>query len=117
MLIPNELEERASPKGTKYWVFYVNGEKYICFSPEVVNYKGKEWDVDVKINTDSNGKTWYVLRPKKETSPTRTKLMILSYAKDIVVSLLETKQLTLEEIVDMLSLLYGSMKDLMKKDT
>jgi len=121
----DSLEKKAKQDGRPYWVVKSNGTTYYCFDTKIGEKKvGDEIEVDIKEKdtTDSQGnasKWFYIQFPKENKSfggsrVVNTNAMLLSYAKDLEIALLEKtkEQTTIQQCLDEIQFIYETFKNL-----
>jgi hypothetical protein len=107
--VVTKIVPKESKAGKKYWFVTIGGVEFLFFDAKIVDFDQKEIEVEYTIKTDEKGTTFFgnfpgVQRtagggapPKRGTSPEelkqkaidmklRTKTMVMSYAKDLVIS-------------------------------
>jgi hypothetical protein len=103
-----KIEKKTSAAGKDYYFATVGGVRMLIFDNKIEDYQDKEVELEYTIKTDDKGTTFMAnfpgaaktgggAPPKRGTSPEelkqkaidmklRTKTMVMSYAKDLVIS-------------------------------
>jgi hypothetical protein len=118
------IEEKKMTNGNPFWIVKSEGKSYFCFDKKIVGYGvGDEIEVEVKERdgTDFEGnpiKRFYIQFPKekafKGSGIANVDAMLLSYAKDLEIALLEKtkEQKTIQQCLDEIQFIYETFKNL-----
>lgn len=140
--IVTSVEKKVSAAGKDYFFAIIGGVKFLFFDKKIEECKDKEIEVEYTIKTDDKGTTFFgnfpgqaksgggaprrgsspeELRQKAIDMKLRTKTMIFSYAKDLVIArkagldALNAEGICIEldiYIKHMLNLVAGNIKEL-----
>lgn len=114
------IEKKTSAAGKDYYFATIGGVKMLFFDSKIMEFKDKEIEVEYTVKTDEKGTTFFgtfpgqskssSAAPRRGTAPEelkqkaidmklRTKTMIFSYAKDMVISGRAGKPFTAAEVI------------------
>jgi uncharacterized membrane protein len=118
------IEEKKTQDGRSYWLVDSEGKRYICWDKKITLAEAGdtiEAEVVKKEGTDFAGNQvvrYYLQFPKeKKTKKTEDKReMLLSYAKDIEIAILNktTTEKPLSVILDEIETIYNKLANIIK---
>jgi hypothetical protein len=120
------IEEKKTQDGRSYWLVTSEGKKYICWDRKITLAEAGdtiEADIIKKEGTDFAGNpiTWYYLQfPKEQKAKAKRtedkREMLLSYAKDIEIAILNktTTEKPLSVILDEIETIYNKLSNIVK---
>ena len=122
------IEEKKMTNGNPFWIVKSEGKSYFCFDKKIQDSRpGDEIEVEIKERdgTDFEGnpiKRFYIQFPKERSfggsKVVNTNAMLLSYAKDLEIALLEKtkEQKTIQQCLDEIQFIYETFKNLIGGD-